>query len=51
MAGGGGVEIVDVGLVVLIVMQGHYLVGDVGFERLLAEEPTLASALDRSSKA
>lgn len=50
VAGGGGVKIVDVGLVVLIVMQGHYLVGDVGFERLLAEEPTLAFAPDSPQK-
>lgn len=41
MAGCSGVEIVDVGLVVLVVVQGHYLVRDVGFERLPTEETTL----------
>lgn len=36
LAGGRSIEGVDVVLVVLVVVQGHYFAGYVGFERLLA---------------
>jgi hypothetical protein len=35
LRGKGGVEVVDVGLVVLCVVQGHYLRGDDRFEGLV----------------
>jgi hypothetical protein len=35
LRGEGGVEVVDVGLVVLCVVEGHYLGGDDGFEGLI----------------
>lgn len=45
VAGSRGVELVNVGLVVLVVVQNHYLTGYIWLERLLAHQRSRANQL------